>query len=161
MNTMFEVGKVYYSSGAWFRCTKRVLACVPNGYDVTFVSNEFPHEFSVRVTRDCDGDEIFGGERVVSSHYGHDFKSLREEKLVLNILMTYVPFVEANVRLINGKMSAIGYRLFKSETSGKWTILSDPNVSYFNSEMFGEFKTVKLAFDKLFTMVTNEWIEKQ
>ena len=155
MKRIFEVGKVYFSGGDWFRCVKRALVGVPNMFMVSFESNVFPYEFSVRV-RSNEYFEFFGGQHVVYSLAPHEFKSIDEEfKTVCDIKIDF-PIEEDNIRFINGRLTHIGYCLFKSDTSGKWSIKSDTNISYFNSEMFGEFKTVGLAFEKLYGMISSE-----
>lgn len=160
MKRIFEVGKVYTSGGDWFRCVKREIVGVPNRFMVSFVSNVFPYEFSVRVmsNEDC---EFFGGQRAVSSFFAHDFKSLAEEYKIVCHIKFEIPLIEDNLRLINGRLNISGYSLFKSETSGKWSIKSDTNISYFNSEMFGEFKTVELAFEKLYRMISDEITQRK
>lgn len=155
----FEVGKIYCSGGEWFRCVKRELSGVPNLYNATFVSNVFPYEFTVRLNR-LEGWECFGGEKYVASFCGKEPRTIEFEYGILEWIHMYVPLYDANTRIINGRMSAVGYSLCKSETSGRWIVKSDANISYFNSEMFGEFKTVEDAFMKIYEMVESEYKSK-
>lgn len=164
----FECGKTYYRGFYKFKLLKRVLCGVPNQWWGEFESDMFPFHFKVALHNNGK-IEYFGGKSELVFANNGDNRNYRDTKenhiryelcvveAVWNIIdrdRKVMPDSAGDI--VNAHLSDLGYSFFFNETTKKWRVKSDFNLTYFDTDNMGAFSTLLDAYSHLYNTVKCE-----
>lgn len=165
----FECGKTYHNGFYKFKLLKRVLCGVPNQWWGEFESNMFPFHFKVAIHNN-GYMEYFGGKtQLVWADYGmpnSDYRETKEDHIrhevcVVEAVWSLIDrdrkdMPDSAIDIVNANLFEIGYSFFYNETTKKWRVKSDFNLTYFDTDCMGAFPTLLEAYSRLYLNLKGE-----